>query len=247
MITTEETTLLIRLLLSHFIIDFVLQSKKWVKHKIENEGSSVYLYVHAFLAGLLAWLFSAYWQNWLVIIPVITVTHGLIDWLKIKIEKKGSFHKGFTFLTDQFLHLIIIGLLWLFLIDKMQLLVVALTGIVTNNTVLLLVLGYILITLPFGYLIGFVTNRWAEEAYRDDNSSLKNAGKYIGYFERIIIFSFVLIDQFAAIGFLITGKSILRFGSNNDSKKSEYVLVGTLLSNGLAILAGIVFKKLLSF
>ncbi len=247
MITTEETTLLIRLLLSHLIIDFVLQSNKWVKHKIENEGTSVYLYIHAFLAGLLAYIFSGNWQNWFIIIPVIAFTHGIIDWLKIKVEKTGRFHKGFTFLTDQFLHIVIIGFLWLILISKTYLLTSAFAQIVTDNTILLLVLGYILITLPFGYLIGFVTNKWAEEAYRDDNSSLKNAGKYIGYFERIIVFSFVLINQFAAIGFLITGKSILRFGSNNDSKKSEYVLVGTLLSNGLAILAGIVFKKLLGF
>jgi len=49
----------------------------------------------------------------------------------------------------------------------------------------------------------------------------------------------VLICQYEAVGLIIAAKSILRF---NATQKSEYVLVGTLLSFGIAVFAGIVIN-----
>ena len=34
---------------------------------------------------------------------------------------------------------------------------------------------------------------------------------WIGFFERFLIFTFILINQYTAIGFLIAAKSVLRF------------------------------------
>ena len=55
----------------------------------------------------------------------------------------------------------------------------------------------------------------------------------------IIILTFVLLGQYEAIGFLITGKSIIRFAEQNPDVKSEYVLVGTMMSYSLSILTGL--------
>lgn len=61
--------------------------------------------------------------------------------------------------------------------------------------------------------------------------SLKWAGTWIGYLERIIILTFVLHDQYEAIGLLIAAKSLLRFRDTNDARpQTEYVLIGTLAS-----------------
>ena len=74
---------------------------------------------------------------------------------------------------------------------------------------------------------------------------LPNAGTLIGYLERVLILTFILIDQFAAIGFLLAAKSIMRFGSasgSNHRKLTEYVIVGTLSSFTIAIFIGLAVK-----
>ncbi|MGB6037763.1 MAG: DUF3307 domain-containing protein, partial [Cryomorphaceae bacterium] len=81
----------------------------------------------------------------------------------------------------------------------------------------------------------------------EENQSLPAAGKYIGMLERLFIFAFVVLNQWSAIGFLITAKSVFRFGDLSrakDRKLTEYILIGTLLSFGLAILTGLVYQYL---
>jgi hypothetical protein len=78
------------------------------------------------------------------------------------------------------------------------------------------------------------------------------AGRLIGLLERFLIFLFVLRGQYTAIAFLVTAKSVLRFGeikpvpgeggrTGGDSRKEpEYILIGTLLSVCWAISVGLV-------
>jgi len=70
---------------------------------------------------------------------------------------------------------------------------------------------------------------------------LASAGKWIGICERILILTFVLMQQYTAIGFLMTAKSILRFSEKeaNTQLKTEYVLVGTLVSFATSALIGV--------
>jgi hypothetical protein len=81
-----------------------------------------------------------------------------------------------------------------------------------------------------------------------DNDSLLRAGKQIGYLERTLILTFVLIGQIPAVGFLLAAKSIFRFGDlrqSDDKMRTEYVLLGTLFSFTLTIMLGLLVKKLL--
>lgn len=78
----------------------------------------------------------------------------------------------------------------------------------------------------------------------EGNESLKDAGMYIGILERILVFVFVILDHWEAVGFLITAKSVFRFGDLKESKErklTEYILIGTLISFGIAILVGILY------
>ncbi len=73
------------------------------------------------------------------------------------------------------------------------------------------------------------------------NGGINEAGKYIGMLERLFVFTFVVVSFWEGIGFLLAAKSIFRFGDLKENKEirlTEYILIGTLLSFGLAILIG---------
>ncbi len=105
-------------------------------------------------------------------------------------------------------------------------------------------LAYLLVTIPVGYFVGIATQKWREEVTQNggDEDSLAKAGKWIGIMERVLVLTFVLLQQFGAIGFLIAAKSILRFSDKDDHnprKQTEYVLIGTLLSFTIALFIGL--------
>jgi hypothetical protein len=58
----------------------------------------------------------------------------------------------------------------------------------------------------------------------------------------------VISGHWEAIGFMLAAKSIFRFGDLKDSKDrklTEYVLIGTMISFGTAIVIGVIIQKLL--
>ena len=98
----------------------------------------------------------------------------------------------------------------------------------------------------FGLKIFFT--RWKLNPKSAGIDSLKNAGNWIGIIERLLVFVFIVVGQFGAVGFLLAAKSVFRFGDLNresNMKLTEYVLIGTLLSFGIAILTGIAFQQIL--
>lgn len=76
---------------------------------------------------------------------------------------------------------------------------------------------------------------------------LASAGKWIGICERILILTFVIMGQYTAIGFLMTAKSILRFSEKENTQlKTEYVLVGTLVSFASSAMIGVLVQLAIS-
>ncbi len=112
----------------------------------------------------------------------------------------------------------------------------------------LIVLAYLTVIFPAGQLIGWWTQPLRRKlASADEEKGLDRAGLWIGRLERTLVLTFLLIQQFEAIGFLIASKSILRFGEVNrgDSRKeSEYILIGTMLSLIVAIVVGLILLNL---
>ncbi|WP_445570867.1 hypothetical protein [Pseudomonas sp. E102] len=107
-------------------------------------------------------------------------------------------------------------------------------------------LAYLAMLRPASALIGTVLSPWIKEI--DTVGSLTNAGTLIGYLERLLILTFVLLEQWEAVGFLLTAKSILRFNEIQNAKVrsiSEYVLLGTLLSFTLSIGTGLLVMNAL--
>lgn len=234
--TEEQGNLLIRLLLAHVLSDFVFQTTKMVA---EKRWFSRYLFMHTAIVYLSTVLFTGWWLAALG----IAGSHYLIDGLKVEAKKRHLAGDLFLFVTDQILHVFVLLFVWLSQTHATESLLNILVLPLTDYTISLIVLGYLVVTTPVGYVIAFTTKGMVKENPEGQNN--ERGGKNIGIYERIIILTFVLMGQYEAIGFLITGKSIIRFVNKDEHIRSEYVLLGTMMSYTFAIVTGVLIKLLL--
>ena len=229
-----ESIWLTKLILAHLITDFMLQPTSWVEDRTQKHFYSGKLYLHGFITGLVAWLLIG-WQYWLVAL-IIWTTHTLIDGWK-------SYQKATTryFLIDQSLHLMVILICWYFSFFKWIDVQLAWQQLNTQIVIWKTITAVVFLTTPAGILIGQFTKQWRDQIV--NAASLANAGKWIGIIERVIIFIFVLFSQYAAIGLLVAAKGIIRFNEKDRPEiKTEYLVIGTLMSIGLAIITGLLIK-----
>jgi uncharacterized membrane protein len=231
---------LTKLILCHLITDFVLQPNKWITDREQNHFASQYLYWHGIVTTLFAGCLIGfgYWK----VLLIILVTHVFIDGLKSYRSGKTSY-----FLIDQALHILVILACYYFTFLKKEHLSFGWEYINTNSFWIILT-AFVFLTYPAGILIGQLTNGWrAHIQPATGNESLGHAGKWIGIIERIIIMILVLEGQYEAIGLLVAAKSIVRFSdSSRTEAKTEYLLIGTLISIGLAVITGLITLKLIS-
>jgi hypothetical protein len=229
------TVWLTKLLTAHLLTDFVLQPASWVADRKQKHFASWKLYWHVLLTAAVAYLLIG-WSYWLVAL-VILVSHLLIDgWKSYRPERIRYF------LTDQLLHLAVIAGCWWFSFPNEAVLgeIVHQWSGETHHWVV--VAGFVFVTSPAGILIGQLTHQWSGKIDDADNS-LANAGKWIGIAERVIVLILVLQNQYSAIGLLVTAKGIIRFGEKDRQEiKTEYLVIGTLLSIGMAIVTGMLVK-----
>ncbi len=237
------TILALQLLLAHVLTDFVFQTPKQIQQKRTKKGKSKFLYFHAILSGLLAYTFLQQWQLWYVAV-LISVTHFFIDFWKLHQPEDNLKN----FLIDQFLHLLVLSIIWLLLTKNTSQVIPLLLKMFSSKLVLTYLIGYLIIIFPIGFIIGKATQSWQQEIAKENEiNSLKKAGRFIGIFERILVLTFILSNNFSAIGFLIGAKSILRFSDkdkDNARKQTEYVLIGTLMSFSLTIIVGFLMRQI---
>lgn len=225
----------VKLLLAHLIGDFILQPTSWVNDKEQQKHKSIYLYLHIFLHFILAWILVGELAfSWFAL--ALAILHGFIDFLKLHYQTSKTRRNWFS--VDQILHLtVLIGISLAY--TKTQ---IDFTNI--SDQFWMILTALILITRPTSLIIKNIISIWTPENKSKDKS-LQNAGNYIGILERLFIFSFILTGHFEAIGFLLAAKSIFRFGDlkeAKDRKLTEYVLIGTLLSFGIALLVGLLVQ-----
>ncbi len=237
--------LFVKLLLAHLLGDFVLQPDSWVHARQVKKGRSPELYyhgvVHLVLIILLTWNSSFF-------IPAIIIAagHVLIDLMKVNFQREHTQRRWFF--IDQILHiLLIIAVLLLYTKPEISLQEWPL------NQIIIMATGVIFLLHPSSIIIKLILSKWAPateiKTDKIETPSLIHAGKMIGYLERMLVFIFILNAQWGAIGFLVTAKSVFRFSDlklGQDRKLTEYILIGTLLSFGIAIVIGLLTSILLS-
>lgn len=228
--------LLIKLVLAHLAGDFLLQPASWVEAKEKKKLGAYQLYLHVVihwaLIMLLVW--DGNFLKWAIFIAIV---HFVIDILKLYLQNNRT--KRRYFFADQLAHLISIYLIYCWYKGYTHF-----NSSYFNEQVLLLITLAVFLTVPASILIKTFIAKWTPDDNEKDKS-LQNAGKYIGIIERLLIFLFMVFNHWEAIGFLLAAKSVFRFGDlreSKDRKLTEYVLIGTLLSFGTALLAGILYS-----
>jgi hypothetical protein len=96
-----------------------------------------------------------------------------------------------------------------------------------------------------GYLIRYLTRNLTAGIKKAGETAeqVENAGMYIGWLERFLVVTAILVQSPSMVGLILTGKSIARFPELKE-RFAEYFLIGTLLSIGLAVLGGLLLAKL---
>lgn len=233
------STFLIQLLLAHLLGDFVFQSHKMAARKKALKHRSGFFYLHLFIHLLSLLVVLKFDVRYWIGIGVIVISHGVIDLLKLRLENRNTSSKAF--LIDQAAHLLVLAIVvyayfpFSFSLEDLY-----------EPHFMLLLTALILVSYVAAILMQHLLGYW-DIAEDDEEDSLPLAGKYIGILERLFVFGFILIQQWEAIGLLIAAKSIFRFSDLSrakDRKLTEYVLIGTFLSFGIAFLLGIGYLML---
>ena len=221
-------------IIAHTISDFYLQNNKSCADKAKNGFKSPTLYIHVLITFVFSWILSFSFNFWWVAL-IIAASHLLVDAMKCYASKcKG------IFFMDQLAHLIVIvAVCYLWNGDLPD----CVSGV--EEEYIALLLGLLICLKPSNIIIKEIfkaasikVNKGSDD---DDAEDLPNAGKLIGVVERLLSLVFVLLGQYEAVGFIIAAKSLLRF-AEGDKAKSEYVLIGTLLSFSMAIFVGVAIK-----
>ena len=230
----------LKLLIAHVIGDFVLQPNAWVKHKKQKKHKSKFVYFHGLIHLILLIVVLEFNFNLWPYILLLVGSHLIIDLGKLFIQNTKN--SRILFFFDQMLHLVVIALVVYFnhpfSISTEQLF---------SKEVLLTVLALIMLTSVSSILIKIIMSKWKFEDTQP-KMALKNAGAYIGVLERLFIFLFIVLNQWTAIGFLITAKSVFRFGDLSRAKNrklTEYILIGTLCSFLIAVIIGLIYRYLI--
>lgn len=227
---------------AHLFADFIFQSQKWSDKKGEKIISLHHIY-HILVVLGFSYLFSLDYNFWVASL-VLTLFHLLTDILKSYLQLKNP-NKNYFF-VDQILHIIIlilvsVGYAQVFEINFL---------IPLEIKTIAIFAAFIFCTKPANIFIKYIFIAFSISSPKDntesqnseestkitEDKSLPNAGKLIGIVERLLALALILSGEYGAVGLIIAAKSILRF---NDAQKAEYVLVGTLLSFGIASFLGI--------
>lgn len=232
--------ILIKLIAAHLIGDFFLQTDTICTGK-NSRGIRrlAYLAIHSGINAALAYLLAAKWDWWQIPV-VVFITHYIIDFIKSSINSTSTW----VFLIDQLAHITVICLLWAWITDSC----ICLSGDwMSDSRIWAVAVCYLLALKPSSILLGTFIARWTPK--ENEKNSLPNAGAWIGYLERVLILTFMLVGCMEGIGFLLAAKSVFRFGEltkPREVKITEYVMIGTLSSFTIAIILGAIASRVIA-
>lgn len=242
--------LLLLLLFGHVIGDFYAQSDTMSQGKSSNNRiiRRKWLLLHSLcytlVMAVVLFPFVQFSLKLIYIFLAVSISHFILDGIK-------RFIKWKPFIVDQLLHVTIIFSVWLLFYDKLTVWEHVATlnynifpriSLISQNPYWTL-LGALVTLRPVGYLIksneiwdfGNIVKTNSNET--EPNKISPNAGRMIGYLERLIVIFLLLNNALSAIGFIITAKAAIRFPEiinepDKDQKRNqvEYFLIGTLLS-----------------
>jgi hypothetical protein len=245
--------LFLTVLLAHLLGDFPLQTSSMVRAK--RQGILAYLVhgaIHLVVLVLCVAAFigielvTSFWF-WVAACLYIAVHLGIDRAKQGLVTTAKLADSASVFLFDQGAHVSVITALVWFLIRPTW---ATLRGQLswspaTGDKVLEAGIVYVAVIFAGGYLIRYLTRNLATGIERPGETpeEVKNAGMYIGWLERFLVVTAILVQSPSMVGLILTGKSIARFPELKE-RFAEYFLIGTLLSIGLAVVGGLLLANL---
>jgi hypothetical protein len=247
-------TCFLGLYLGHLLTDFVFQSNRLVTRK--TQGSALAYVEHGGIHFVTAALFSGLavpglWRSpgFYGFIVGLTVVHLGIDWGKLRLVRSNRVEDGAaSFFGDQILHFLTVGVAaWLIVRSPILGVMARIRWFqsVIDKPLLLLVV-YVGVIFGGGYVVRFLTKPLLKTDLHisgETTNEMQNAGMYIGWLERFIVLTALLLQSPATVGLILTAKSIARYPELKSVRFAEYFLIGTLLSVCIGILGGILLLK----
>lgn len=235
------------LFIGHVLGDFYFQSSALAKDK---EKSVKKLLLHCFLYWMTMVGITLPFFGWslLKLVSGISALHFLIDGVKFLMTRHFTTQKSqdaFIFLMDQALHMIVLLAAGVYLtLGAVEITWLSVTEPLWSSLGWNLenVLSWLLILLvlaqPCSIVVKKVLGYYRPMSEEHVDEGIPNAGALIGVFERIFILLMLYANQFTAIGFVLTAKSIARYNKISENPQfAEYYLLGTLLSTLLIIIS----------
>lgn len=188
-----------------------------------------------------------------VVLLALSGIHLVIDFAKVRLTSKRVVHDGsLAYVSDQFLHFLTVFAAALILSPASaprEVLAALEHARAAPAKFIAIPVAYILVVFGGGYFIRFLTASLAR-GLKDTSSEraaeqLRNAGLYIGWLERFLVLTAVLLQSPATVGLLLTAKSIARYPEFRSEQFAEYFLIGTLLSISIALVGGALLSKIL--
>lgn len=237
------------LLLAHILGDFYFQTKDLAENKNKIVIKLVQHIIIYFIVSVVT-ILPVFSVGIFKAVVILSMTHGAIDFVKYlilnpkKLHKKSMDSDRTTYLLDQALHFTCI-------VVTAYILTVYKITIVTSDLInqffsvihiektqaLSWIIMLLFIFKPSNISIKKILSGYKPyDKSEDEDGTDKKTGGFIGALERLIILFLLSINQFSAIGLVLTAKSVARYSKITEDKNfAEYYLLGTLLSTVLVI------------
>jgi Protein of unknown function (DUF3307) len=247
-------TCFLALYLAHLLTDFVFQSDRLVARKRGGallayaEHGGIHFVAAVVLSGVAVpgLLRSAGFYG---LIVGLTLVHLGIDWVKLQFVRSHAIADGAaSFFGDQIIHgLTVCITAWLIVHPPVLSIIRKIYRLQSGiERPLLLLVIYVGVIFAGGYVVRFLTKSLVKNDLRiggETTNELQNAGMYIGWLERFLVLTALMLQSPATVGLILTAKSIARYPELKSIRFAEYFLIGTLLSVSLGIMGGLVLLK----
>lgn len=237
--------MLVLFLIGHVLGDFYFQSDDLALAKNKSFSRLVkHSLIYLFSMGLI--LLPVYGFDFIKWVLVVSFIHFIIDAGMFYLKQNKiieQINSNTLYLVDQLLHVLTLLITAVFISARAETVAYthlfhsAMASSYINISLLLNWIAIIAIIIkPVSITINKMLAQYQPTTVKEEEKGHPGAGALIGVLERLIILIMLSQNQYGAIGFVLTAKSIARYNKITENPQfSEYYLLGTLLSMLLVI------------
>ena len=239
------TKYLLILGIGHILGDFYFQTEK-ISEKKDKSFKGVIAHSVEYLLSMLLVTIPVISLDMVLAAVIVSLAHFCIDSLKYQLLRKKKIKKsGPVFILDQAFHVLTILVMayimlhWNYVMGEYSVVKdIGATFGVDLVSASKWILALLIIHVPTNITIQTLLSGYRPpETDKRIITANNRAGRMIGTIERLIMLIFIALDQYSAMGLVLTAKSIARYDKiAKEPRFAEYYLLGTLLSTVCVVL-----------